>query len=45
MRIKNNLNIKIKPIFIDEGINMQISYIDKNKTELSSCEFNQETCK
>lgn len=36
---------KIKPIFIDEGINMQISYIDKNKTELSSCEFNQETCK
>ena len=36
---------KIKPIFIDEGINMQISYIDKNKKELSSCEFNQETCK
>ena len=36
---------KIKTIFIDYGINMQISYIDKNKKELSSCEFNKETCK
>lgn len=36
---------KIKPMFIDEGINMQIRYIDKQDKELSSCEFNQTTCK
>ena len=36
---------KIKPMFIDEGINMQIRYVDKNDEELSSCEFNKTTCK
>ncbi len=35
---------KIKPMFIDEGVNMRIRYVDKRGTELSSCEFNQETC-
>lgn len=36
---------KIKPIFIDAGINLSILYTDKNDTNLSSCEFNQDTCK
>ena len=36
---------KVKTMFIDEGINMQIRYYDKNNTALSSCEFNKETCK
>ena len=36
---------KIKPMFIDAGINMQIRYVDKTDKELSSCEFNETTCK
>ena len=36
---------KIKPMFIDQGINMRIRYFDKNKTELDSCEFNETSCK
>lgn len=36
---------KIKPMFIDKGINMKIRYQDKNNAEISSCEFNNETCK
>ena len=35
---------KVKPMFIDEGINMRIKYLDKNKQEINSCEFNKETC-
>ena len=35
---------KIKPMFIDVGINMQIRYIDNQNQELSSCEFNETTC-
>ncbi|MBE6462282.1 MAG: hypothetical protein E7005_00785 [Alphaproteobacteria bacterium] len=35
---------KIKPLFIDEGINMRIRYIDVNDKELNFCEFNKETC-
>lgn len=36
---------KIKPMFIDEGINMRIKYFDKENNEISACEFNKETCK
>ena len=36
---------KIKPMFIDEGINMRIKYLDKQDTEISSCEFNKQTCR
>lgn len=35
----------IKPMFIDNGINMKIRYYDKTKVEISYCEFNNETCK
>lgn len=35
---------KIKTMFIDEGINVKIRYIDKKNTELNFCEFNKETC-
>lgn len=35
---------KIKPMFIDKGINMKIRYFDKNDQELNFCEFNAETC-
>lgn len=35
---------KVKPMFIDNGIFMQIRYFDKNNEELNSCEFNTETC-
>ena len=35
---------KVKPMFIDRGINMRIVYFDKNQQELSSCEFNEKTC-
>ena len=36
---------KIKPMFINEGINMRIRYKDKVGNEFGKCEFNQETCK
>lgn len=36
---------KIKPMFIDEGINMKISYLDKKSNEIGFCDFNKETCK
>jgi hypothetical protein len=36
---------KIKPVFIDEGVSLSILYMDKSDREISSCEFNQETCK
>lgn len=36
---------KIKPMFINEGINMRIRYRDKVGNEFGKCEFNQETCK
>lgn len=35
---------KIKPMFIDEGINMRIKYLDKQNNTISACEFNQQTC-
>ena len=35
---------KIKPLFIDEGINMRIRYVDNQDKELNFCEFNKETC-
>ena len=35
---------KVKPIFIDKGINLQIQYIDNKDQEITYCEFNQETC-
>lgn len=36
---------KIKPMFINEGINMRIRYKDKVGNEFGKCDFNQETCK
>ncbi len=36
---------KIKPMFINEGINLRIRYKDKVGNEFGKCEFNQETCK
>lgn len=36
---------KIKPMFINEGINMRIRYRDKVGNEFGKCDFNQETCK
>ena len=36
---------KIKPMFINEGINMRIRSRDKVGNEFGKCEFNQETCK
>ncbi len=35
---------KIKPMFIDKGIDMRIIYLDKADGEISSCEFNKTTC-
>lgn len=35
---------KVKTMFIDEGINMKIRYLDKLENEISVCEFNEETC-
>ena len=35
---------KIKPMFIDHGINMKIKYLDKNNEQISECVFNQTTC-
>lgn len=35
---------KVKPMFIDQGINMKIQYLDKAKQEINSCELNKENC-
>ena len=35
---------KLKPMFINDGINVRIRYLDKGKNELGVCEFNHETC-
>lgn len=35
---------KVKTMFINEGINMKIRYLDKIQNEISSCEFNEQTC-
>lgn len=35
---------KIKPTFLKQGVNMQIVYTDKGGENISSCEFNNETC-
>lgn len=35
---------KIKPMFINDGTNMRIRYIDKAGTEIGFCEFNDTTC-
>ena len=52
MNIKNEACVKayadmcprVKPMFIDDGINVEIRYYDSNNKELSSCKFNKETC-
>lgn len=36
---------KIKPMFIDKGIDMRIIYLDKADEQISACEFNKTTCK
>ena len=36
---------EIAPVFIKEGINVKINYIDKNGREISYCELNSTTCK
>lgn len=35
---------RLKPMFINDGINVRIRYLDKGKNELGVCEFNHETC-
>ena len=35
---------KVKPMFIDHGINMKIRYLDKKDAQIGECEFNQQTC-
>ncbi len=35
---------KVKTMFINEGINMKIRYLDKLENEISFCEFNEQTC-
>lgn len=36
---------KLKPMFINDGINVRIRYLDKGKNELGICEFNHDTCR
>ena len=36
---------EIAPVFIKEGTNVKINYIDKNGREISYCELNSTTCK
>ena len=36
---------EIEPVFIKEGTNVKINYIDKNGREISYCELNSTTCK
>lgn len=35
---------KIKPMFIDQGINMKIKYLDKNNEQIGECSFDKTTC-
>lgn len=35
---------RIKPMFIDKGIDMRIIYLDKADEQISACEFNKITC-
>ncbi len=35
---------KAKVMFINEGVNMRIRYLDKVQNEISFCEFNEQTC-
>lgn len=35
---------KIKPMFIEHGINMKIKYLDKKSTQIGECIFNTKTC-
>lgn len=35
---------RFRQLFLNDGINMRIRYIDSRGTDLSACEFNQETC-
>lgn len=35
---------KVKAMFINEGVNMRIRYLDKVQNEISFCEFNEQTC-
>lgn len=41
---RNQLCEKVKPVFIDKGINLQIQYLDNTDKEITYCEFNKETC-
>lgn len=36
---------RLKPMFINDGINVRIRYLDKGKNELGICEFNHDTCR
>ncbi len=44
MKANESMCPKIKPMFIDEGINLSILYTDKNDKNLSACEFTKDTC-
>ena len=35
---------QVLPVFIENGTNMTVKYIDKNNKEISFCELNKETC-
>ena len=35
---------KVKPMFIDRGIDMKIKYLDKKSEKIGECEFNNQTC-
>ena len=36
---------RLKPMFINDGINVRIRYLDNGKNELGICEFNHDTCR
>ena len=36
---------RLKPMFINDGINVRIRYLDKGKIVLGICEFNHDTCR
>lgn len=36
---------RLKPMFINDGINVRIRYLDKGKNELGICEFHHDTCR
>ena len=44
IRAYSDMCPKIKPMFIDKGIDMRIVYFDKSDDQISACEFNKTTC-